>query len=90
MLFRSKPTDENTGGIVGGLLYFFILVKALNRKFTQFLEADLILVAGVIVMLIVGLISVSLLYCEFSMVIYAVLYLNTDFFTGGLYGPKKI
>ena len=78
------------GGIVGGLLYFFILVKALNRKFTQFLEADLILVAGVIVMLIVGLISVSLLYCEFSMVIYAVLYLNTDFFTGGLYGPKKI
>lgn len=78
------------GGIVGCLLYFFILVKALNRKFIQFLETDLILIAGVIVMLIVGLISVTLLYCEFSMVIYAILYLNTDFLTGDLYEQKKV
>lgn len=72
------------GGIIGTILYFFILKRALNRKYTISIDEELILIAGIVVGLILGLTSVSLLYCEFSMVMYEILYLNSDFSTGGL------
>lgn len=70
------------GGIVGTFLYFVILKKALNRKYTISIDEQLILIVGIIVGLILGLTSVSLLYCEFSMVMYEILCLNDNFLEG--------
>lgn len=78
------------GGIVGTFLYFVILKKALNRKYTISIDEELILIAGIIVGLILGLTSVSLLYCEFSMVMYEILCLNHNFSIGGLNEKKYL
>lgn len=70
------------GGFVGTFLYFYILKKALDIKCIVYMNERLIIIAGITVGLILGLTSVSLMYSEFSMVMFEILFLNSNYMKG--------
>lgn len=64
------------GGLLGILLYIAIIKKSFANILKN--QCNIILILGIVVLLVVGLTSVSMLYCEFSMVFYEILYLSSN------------
>lgn len=76
------------GGIIGTLIYIMILRKSFIE--VPKTSSNLIIHAGIIILLIVGLTSVSMVYCEFSMVLFEIVCMNSRHLTGGLYERDKV
>lgn len=63
-------------GIIGLILYILILIQALKRRDRIYKNYELPMVAGIIIMLIGGITSSSLLFSEFSLVYYVMMNIN--------------
>ena len=61
------------GGLLGGIIYIFIIGNALRRENKQYNKYDIPIVVAILIFLIIGITSESLLYSEFSFVLFYML-----------------